>query len=103
MVTGQLHVVLAMDTCLLTSAIQQCLASNQGLAVDVDPPGAHPTGPGEPWRANAPRTIQIELLEDPIRFALQADGRAWILEYQGMDELARLLADLEHADAMEIR
>lgn len=93
--TGELHVKLAMESSLLTSAIQQCLAGNPRLLVTVH-------SPDEPVCADTARTVRIALLEDPVRFALDADGREWVLEYQSLGELARLLADLENADVMVV-
>jgi hypothetical protein len=98
MVPGQLRVVLAMETSMLTSAIQQCLAGNEQLAVEVHPPGEHCAELGQPRFQDVPRTVQIGLLDDPVRFALQADGRDWIVEYQSLDGLAHLLADLAQSD-----
>jgi hypothetical protein len=100
--TGHLRVVLTMETSLLTSAIQQCLADNPRLQVEVHPPGDHALCPGGPAADGAARTVQIGLLDDPVRFALQADGREWIVDYQSLDGLARLLADLGRADVVTI-
>jgi hypothetical protein len=96
--SGQLRVVLAMESSLLTSAIQQCLAGNKRLAVEVRPPGDQPTGLGQPRYQDIPRTVHIGLLDDPVRFALKVGSREWIMEYQSLDGLAYLLADLAQSD-----
>jgi hypothetical protein len=99
---GQLRVVLAMETSLLTSAIQQCLALNDRLTVEVRPPGDLSAGLDQPQWQDIPRTVQIGLLDDPVRFALKVGGREWIMEYQSLDGLAYLLADLAQSDPVSI-
>ncbi len=97
--TDRLRVVLTMETSLLTSAIQQCLADNPRLEVKVHPPGSDVTGPG----AETPRTVRVGLLDDPVRFAFQADGQEWFMAYRTLAGLARVLADLEHSDVVTDR
>jgi hypothetical protein len=100
--SGQLRVVLAMETSLLTSAIQQCLAGDKRLTVEVHPPGDLPAGPGQPLYQDIPRTVRIGLLDDPVRFAFKVGSREWIMEYQSLEGLAYLLAELAQSDLASI-
>lgn len=99
--TDRLRVELTMETSLLTSAIQQCLAGNPRLDVKVQPSGGDGTEPGAPTSTDELRTVRIGLLDDPLRFALQAGGRDWVLEYGSLDGLAQVLADLENPDVLD--
>ena len=86
-----------MEESLLSSAIQQCLADNPRLEVEVHPP-ERAGEPDDPTPDDTVRTVRIALLDDPLRIAFRADGREWIVAYRSLDALAHLLANLEKAD-----
>jgi hypothetical protein len=100
--TAYLRVVLTMENSLLSSAIQQCLADNPRLEVEIRPPDDDRIAPAEPARVDVPRTVEIGLLDDPVRFAINADGREWIVTYQSLAGLAQVLAELEKTPAQAL-
>jgi hypothetical protein len=98
METAPLRVVLRMETSPLSSAIQQFLAGDPRLEVELLPPGETVDTIGAPAFRGPVRTVEVGVLEDPSRIELRADAQDWVLEYRGLEGLAVLLVDCQHVN-----
>ena len=93
----RIHVKLRIEPNVLSTALQQILAGNPGLEVEVCLP-KHLSGEHvEASRGSgAGPVVEITLLESPFRFRLATGGREWLVNYRGLDDLTRQLADLDN-------
>jgi hypothetical protein len=93
----RVRVRLRIEPAVLSSALQQFLAGNPGLEVEVC--SANDDSGRDIERARRPglgRVVEITLLDDPFRFRIETDGLEWIVNYRSLEDLADRLKDLEN-------
>jgi hypothetical protein len=90
-----IRVVLRIVPAVLSSALQQFLAANPHLEVEVGSPVDDTSGGIDPIENDPRRVVVVSLLEDPFRFRFEVGDREWIVAYDGLDDLADRLSWFE--------